>query len=42
MERPLKYELTDTIRIVEGVKLHQIRALRDFGNVKSGDLGGIF
>ena len=40
MERSLKYELTDTIRIVEGVKLHQIRALRDFGNVKAGDLGG--
>ena len=40
MERPLKYELTDTIRIVEGVKLHQIRALRDCGNVKTGDLGG--
>lgn len=37
MERPLKYELTDIIRIVEGVKLHQIRALRDCGNVKTGD-----
>ena len=31
-----KYELTD---IVQG-KLARIKALRDFGNVKEGELGG--
>lgn len=35
-----KYELTDeTIQIAEKT-LHRIKALRDFGNVKAGDLGG--
>jgi len=31
-----KYELTD---VMQG-NLKQIRALRDFGNVKAGELGG--
>lgn len=35
-----KYELTTETVEVDGYVLHQIRALRDFGNVKAGDLGG--
>ena len=36
-----KYELTDDIRILyTGETIHRIRALRDFGNVKKGELGG--
>lgn len=36
-----KYELTDeTTRVWTGETLHRIRALRDFGNVKVGQLGG--
>ena len=37
-----KYELTDDVIITPRGKreLHRIRALRDFGNVKAGDLGG--
>ena len=35
-----KYELTDEILEVGGRVLHRIKALRDFGNVKKGDIGG--
>ncbi|WP_302153463.1 hypothetical protein [Eubacterium ventriosum] len=35
-----KYELTEDTRIHNGRKLHRIKALRDFGDVKKGDLGG--
>ena len=35
-----KYELTDEITIICGTTLHRIRALKDFGNVIKGDLGG--
>ena len=35
-----KYELTNETKIVDGVTLYRIKALRDFGNVKKGDLGG--
>ncbi len=35
-----KYELTDETIEIMGKNLHRIRALRDFGNVKAGDLGG--
>ena len=35
-----KYELTNETIEFEGVTLHRIKALRDFGNVKAGDLGG--
>lgn len=35
-----KYELTSEYIEVLGKKLFRIRALRDFGNVKTGDLGG--
>jgi len=36
-----KYELTgETKTLPCGTVLHRIRALRDFGSVKAGDLGG--
>jgi len=35
-----KYELTDETREFHGATLHRIRALKDFGKVKKGDLGG--
>ena len=36
----IKYELTNETINVDGHTLHRIKALRDFGNVKKGDLGG--
>lgn len=35
-----KYELTEETFAVDGHVLHRIKALRDFGNVKKGDIGG--
>ena len=35
-----KYELTDETINIGNVTLHRIRAVRDFGDVKAGDLGG--
>lgn len=36
-----KYELTNEIKnLADGVVLYRIRALKDFANVKAGDLGG--
>lgn len=35
-----KYKLTEETFAVDGHVLHRIKALRDFGNVKKGDLGG--
>jgi len=36
-----KYELTEeTIMADDNLKLYRIRALKDFSNVKAGDLGG--
>lgn len=35
-----KYELTNETIEFEGVTLHRIKALRDFGDIKAGDLGG--
>ena len=35
-----KYELTNETKEFLGRTLHRIRALKDFGNVKIGDLGG--
>ena len=35
-----KYELTDETINHYGVVLHRIKALRSFGDVKAGDLGG--
>jgi hypothetical protein len=36
----VKYILTNNTRVLHGVTLYQIRAIRDFGNVRAGDLGG--
>lgn len=35
-----KYEFTNFSIMYKGHRLHQIRALRDFGNIKKGDVGG--
>lgn len=35
-----KYEFTGETKKYRGTTLHRIRAVRDFGNVKKGDLGG--
>lgn len=35
-----KYELTDEVCVFKNHKLHRIKALKNFGNVKKGDLGG--
>ena len=35
-----KYELTDETVKIGGRTLHRVRALVDFGNVKTGDIGG--
>ena len=36
----LKYELTNITMDFEGEKLYRIRALKDFNDIKKGDLGG--
>ena len=35
-----KYELTDNYKIVKDIKVYQIRAIKDFGFIKKGELGG--
>ena len=35
-----KYRLTNSTMMYAGHKLHRIRAIKDFGNVKAGTLGG--
>lgn len=35
-----KYELTSDKKVVNGVELHRVKALVDFGKVKAGELGG--
>ena len=35
-----KYKLTDETKEASGIKLFRIQALRSFGDVKAGDLGG--
>jgi len=35
-----KYECTEECRLEQGVPVRRIRALRDFDDVKAGDLGG--
>ena len=35
-----KYMLTDETKVIDGRTLHRIKALKDFGQVKAGDLGG--
>ena len=36
----MKYELTKETKTVKGTTLYRIKALKDFGGVKKGDLGG--
>ena len=36
----MKYKLTKNTKDVNGITLFQIQALKDFGNVEKGDLGG--
>ncbi len=36
----MKYELTLESKMVDNITLHRIRALKDFSNIKKGDLGG--
>lgn len=38
MER--KYEFTEETTNTDGTILHRIRAVKDFGDVKKGDVGG--
>lgn len=40
MTKEKKYILTEETINHEGITLHRIKAIRDFGNVKTGDLGG--
>ena len=35
-----KYKLTSETKVINGVELHRIKALKSFGNIKEGDLGG--
>ena len=35
-----KYKMTSNVKELLGHKLFQIKALKDFGDVKAGDLGG--
>ena len=35
-----KYKLTDETRLYGNITLYKIQALKDFLNVKAGDLGG--
>ena len=36
----MKYKLTKNTKEVNGITLYQIQSLKDFGDVKKGDLGG--
>ena len=35
-----KYELTSETKVINGLELHRIKALKSFENIKEGDLGG--
>lgn len=35
-----KYEFTDEVIEIDGKTLRRIKALRDFGSIKAGDIGG--
>ena len=35
-----KYELTSETKVINGVEVHRIKALKSFGNIKKGELGG--
>jgi hypothetical protein len=36
----MKYKLTDNTKTIAGVTVYQIEAIKDFGSVREGDLGG--
>lgn len=36
-----KYKLTKETMCFDGVTLYRIQALKDFGNVEAGELGGL-
>lgn len=38
--RTNKYAITETEKVIRGRKLYQIKALKSFGDVEEGDLGG--
>lgn len=40
MSETKKYELTSKTFVLSGHTLHRIRALKDFGSIKKGELGG--
>ena len=40
MEATKRFELTDSTITIDGIILHQIKALKDFSDVEAGDLGG--
>lgn len=35
-----KYELTSKTKVINGVEVHRIKALKSFGNINKGDFGG--
>lgn len=35
-----KYEITSETKVINGVELPRIKALKSFGNIKKGELGG--
>ena len=35
-----KYKLTSVTKVVNGCTVYRIKALKDFGTVKKGDMGG--
>ena len=35
-----KYKLTSETKVINGVELHRIKAIKSFGDIKDGDLGG--
>lgn len=36
----MKYKLTSETKVVNNITLHRIKALKSFGNIKKGELGG--
>ena len=40
METKKKYELSNETIKINGITLYRIKALKDFSNIKAGDLGG--
>ena len=40
MKTTKKFKLTDSVTEFNGIRVYQIKALRNFGNVTKGDLGG--